>query len=106
VQADGQPLDVLRPGKHTFVNWEQQPTSSIAILTTWPWLEDLYVVLVAANDDGSASLQVFVNPLVSLLWLGGLLFLAGTVIAAWPERARLPRLAPTPPLPREVPVEA
>ena len=63
-------------------------------------------LLRPANDDGSASLQVFVNPLVSLIWLGGALFLLGTIIAAWPERTRLPAPAAAP-LPREaVPIEA
>ncbi len=106
VQADGALLDVIRPGKHTYVNWEQQPTSSISITTTWPWLEDLYVVLVSPNADGSASLQVFVNPLVSLIWLGGVLFLLGTVIAAWPERPRLGTPRPLVSRPQAVAVEA
>jgi cytochrome c-type biogenesis protein CcmF len=107
VQVNGQTLAELQPSKRVFVNWEQQPTSGIAIRTTWPWLEDLYLVLVSANTDGSASLQVFVNPLVSLLWLGGALFLLGTLISAWPERARLaaPRPLPATPAP-PVPVEA
>ena len=65
--------------------------------------DDLYVLLVdwePATASG-ATFKVFVNPLVNWLWLGSFLFLAGIMIAAWPEkekervvvpvRARLPQ---------------
>jgi cytochrome c-type biogenesis protein CcmF len=48
---------------------------------------DLYIVLV--NWEGvstaSAPLKVYYNPLVSWLWLGGFVFIFGTLIAAWPD---------------------
>ena len=50
--------------------------------------DDLYVLLVdwePASPTG-ATFKIYVNPLVNWLWLGSLLFLAGIVIAAWPER--------------------
>jgi cytochrome c-type biogenesis protein CcmF len=50
--------------------------------------DDLYVLLVdwePATATG-ATFKVFVNPLVNWLWLGSFLFLAGVIIAAWPER--------------------
>ena len=50
--------------------------------------DDLYVLLVdwePASASG-ATFKIYVNPLVNWLWLGSLLFLAGIVIAAWPER--------------------
>jgi cytochrome c-type biogenesis protein CcmF len=37
-----------------------------------------------------ATFKVFVNPLVSWLWMGGLVMVLGTLIAIWPER-RAPR---------------
>jgi cytochrome c-type biogenesis protein CcmF len=33
-----------------------------------------------------ATFKIYVNPLVNWLWLGSLLFLAGIVIAAWPDK--------------------
>ena len=50
--------------------------------------DDLYILLIdwePASASG-ATFKVFVNPLVNWLWLGSLLFLAGIIIAAWPEK--------------------
>jgi cytochrome c-type biogenesis protein CcmF len=50
--------------------------------------DDLYVLLIdwePASTTG-ATFKVFVNPLVNWLWLGSFLFLAGVIIAAWPEK--------------------
>ena len=49
--------------------------------------DDLYVLLIdwePASTTG-ATFKVFVNPLVNWLWLGSFIFLAGIIIAAWPE---------------------
>jgi cytochrome c-type biogenesis protein CcmF len=54
--------------------------------------EDLYVVLSSIGEDGRATIQAFVNPLVTWIWIGGGLMLAGTAIAFWPDR-RAQRLA-------------
>jgi cytochrome c-type biogenesis protein CcmF len=49
--------------------------------------EDLYVTLLGYDPDtGSATLRVFVNPLVGWIWLGGAIVALGAVFAAWPER--------------------
>jgi cytochrome c-type biogenesis protein CcmF len=54
-----------------------------------------------------ATFRVFVNPLVSLIWVGGAIFLAGTLICVWPVGVRRPVLAPTPrPVPEGVQVGA
>ena len=50
--------------------------------------EDLYVVLAGLDADGLAAFQVLINPLVVWLWIGGLVLLLGTLIAAWPARKR------------------
>ena len=50
--------------------------------------DDLYVLLIdwePASTSG-ATFKVFVNPLVNWLWLGSFIFLAGIIIAAWPEK--------------------
>jgi cytochrome c-type biogenesis protein CcmF len=50
--------------------------------------EDLYVLLGGWESDGSlATFKVFLNPLVNWLWLGGLMFIFGTLVAAWPDAA-------------------
>jgi cytochrome c-type biogenesis protein CcmF len=50
--------------------------------------DDLYILLVdwePATASG-ATFKIYVNPLVNWLWFGSFLFLAGVIIAAWPEK--------------------
>jgi cytochrome c-type biogenesis protein CcmF len=81
----GERLATLEPDRRVYRNWEQQPVSGIAIHTTWPWLDDVYVVLTEADTANRATFHVFINPLVVCIWAGGWLFLLGTLVAAWPE---------------------
>jgi cytochrome c-type biogenesis protein CcmF len=37
-------------------------------------------------DDAAATFRVIVNPLVTWIWIGGLIALAGALIAIWPAR--------------------
>ena len=76
----------LLPYRKFYRNWEQTPASHIEIVTVVPWLEDLYVFLTGWTADGSATIHVFVNPLVSFVWLGAAVALSGGVLAAWPAR--------------------
>ena len=52
--------------------------------------EDLYVILGAADDEQNATFQVYVNPMVSWLWLGGVILVLGTGLAImpWPRVSR------------------
>ncbi len=38
------------------------------------------------SDNGAATFRVIVNPLVTWMWIGGLIALAGALIAIWPGR--------------------
>jgi len=38
------------------------------------------------SDDAPATFRVIVNPLVIWMWIGGLIALAGALIAVWPAR--------------------
>jgi len=60
------------------------------------WEDDLYVLLVDWQpvSAAGATFKVYHNPLVNFLWLGGLVFILGTLVAAWPERER--EFVPTP----------
>jgi cytochrome c-type biogenesis protein CcmF len=46
------------------------------------------------REDSAATFRVIVNPLVTWMWIGGLIALAGALIAIWP--ARRSRRAPAP----------
>jgi cytochrome c-type biogenesis protein CcmF len=50
------------------------------------------------TDDAPATFRVIVNPLVTWMWIGGLIALAGALIALWPARRTRRSLAADPEL--------
>ena len=96
VRRGDEPAAHLTPSRRIHGGWENQPTSDVAIHTTIPALDDLYVLLDDWEPDGSvASFRILVNPLVPLLWAGGMLYFIGVLVIAWPVAAlpRAPALA-------------
>ena len=87
VSRDGHKLDDIYPGSRIFPGFEGQPTSKVSITTYG--LQDVYVFLAGYDGTKSASLNVFINPLVSLVWLGGILMLMGGIFCWWPERRKM-----------------
>jgi cytochrome c-type biogenesis protein CcmF len=83
VEEGNELLGTLGTDKRFYRGFERQPATSVGIRTS-P-IDDLYVVLAGWEDDGSASLLVFVNPMVIWIWLGGIVAVAGGLIAMWPE---------------------
>jgi cytochrome c-type biogenesis protein CcmF len=74
----------IRPGKSVWARDDKNPTSDIVIRST-PF-EDLYVVLGDwTPDQTAATLLLFVNPMVTWLWFGGIIVVLGTVVTAWPH---------------------
>jgi cytochrome c-type biogenesis protein CcmF len=49
-------------------------------------------------DDSAATFRVIVNPLVTWMWVGGLIALAGALVGLWPARRRRRSLAVDPEL--------
>jgi cytochrome c-type biogenesis protein CcmF len=45
------------------------------------------------SDDGPTNFRVIVDPLVTWIWIGGLIALSGALIAVWPARSPRRRLA-------------
>ncbi|MGZ6300429.1 MAG: heme lyase CcmF/NrfE family subunit, partial [Candidatus Limnocylindria bacterium] len=75
----------LEPSRATYAGLGGQSLTHVAISTT-P-VADVYVVLVGTNPDGSASFQVFVNPLVTWIWAGGAIIILGVVLGNVGERS-------------------
>jgi cytochrome c-type biogenesis protein CcmF len=78
----------IRPAKQFFDNFPQQPSTRVGLRST-PF-EDLYIVLGGWEGDGPTarvSVALFVNPLVSWIWTGGVLLLFGTAVTLWPTPA-------------------
>jgi cytochrome c-type biogenesis protein CcmF len=80
----------------------QQPMTIPGVRSTME--DDFYVLLVDWQPvtTQSATFKIYHNPLVNWVWTGGLIFILGTLIAAWPdkdpemaiERVRQPRMEP------------
>jgi cytochrome c-type biogenesis protein CcmF len=85
VTKNGQPIGDVYPTRHFFKSSQQANT--IPFIKSF-LLEDLYVVY--AGHEGSNNLPVInvhVNPLVSWLWVGWLMVIAGTLLALVPSEA-------------------
>lgn len=56
--------------------------------------DDFYVILVDWQSSAQGiTFKVYHNPLVNWLWVGGLVFILGTLVAAWPDREAEPTRA-------------
>jgi len=82
VSKNGQPVGELHPQNYYF--YESQQTMTQPGLRTTPE-DDLYVDLVDGTPGGPATFKVFRNPLVLWLWMGAVVFILGTLVAAWPQ---------------------
>jgi cytochrome c-type biogenesis protein CcmF len=86
-----EPLGVMVPERRIY--WlEQQPASVPSVHSTLR--EDLYVILTAIEADGSATLKIYRNPLVNWIWIGGAIFVLGSVAVMWPHPTRGPESRP------------
>lgn len=81
----------LEPSRGVYAGLGGQALTHVAITTTPA--ADVYVVLAGTNDDGSASFRVFVNPLVSWIWGGGLVLILGVVLGNAGAAGAVPELA-------------
>ena len=50
---------------------------------------DVYVLLIAGGSQ-QATFRIYINPLVNLVWWGGIILIIGTAIAAYPKVAPAP----------------
>jgi cytochrome c-type biogenesis protein CcmF len=81
------PVGVMVPEKRRY--WlEEQPASIPSVHSTLR--EDLYVILTEIEADGSATLKIYRNPLVNWIWIGGAVFVLGTLAVMWPHPTRSP----------------
>lgn len=67
--------------------WEAQQSMTIpGVRSTME--DDFYMLLVdwEAISSSGVTFKVFHNPLINWLWMGGLVFILGTMVAAWPDK--------------------
>jgi cytochrome c-type biogenesis protein CcmF len=90
----------LEPARATYSGLGGQSLTHVAISSS-P-IADVYVVLTGIGSDGSASFRIFVNPLVSWIWAGGVIIILGVLLGNLGEKrlvlepvgARKPRTVP------------
>ena len=84
----GEKVAVMYPERRFYIASEQ-PSTEPSIRSTLR--EDLYVVYAGTSPDGTrAVLQVYLNPLVMWVWLGGIIMGLGTMIALLPNKRSAP----------------
>jgi cytochrome c-type biogenesis protein CcmF len=84
VSSGGRKIAELSPEKRFYPNSEQS-TSEVRMHHT-P-LEDVYVVFANVKEETQkAVIQVWINPLVTWVWLGGYVLGIGTIITVLPNR--------------------
>ena len=82
----GQEIAHLRPRRDYFPNPDGMETMTIA--GSHSTVEnDFYVILVGWEpvEQNAATFKVYINPLINLIWWGGVILMFGTLIAAWPK---------------------
>jgi cytochrome c-type biogenesis protein CcmF len=84
-------LGTLQAGKNAYTI-EQQVSNEVGIRSDRLTGEDLFVIAEQIDPDGAVYFRVFVKPLVNLIWVAGLVFLLGSVIALWPDAREQRRL--------------
>ncbi len=91
VTKGDQVIGTLDSNRH-FYFASQQPMTIPAIHTTLA--RDLYVNFRSYDPEtGLAAFEAFLNPMVAWVWIGGVIFIAGTIVAAWPDWREERRLA-------------
>lgn len=95
VYKDDRYVEELHPRRDYYYE-SQQPVTIPGVRSTW--VDDLYVLLVDWQPISAqgATFKIFHNPLVNWLWIGGIVFILGTMVAAWPtRRSKMPSKHPS-----------
>ena len=90
----GKKVANLYPEKRLYkAGQEKQPTTEVSIYSSAK--NDVYVVFQGGTRDGKkAIIQVFYNPLTMWVWIGGIVLVAGTLIALLPNKKTILRRRP------------
>ena len=83
VYRDNKRVWTARPEKE-FYKGQNQQVSEVDVLSSI--VEDVYLILADFREDESATIKVYVNPMVSWIWTGGWVIAFGTMVCMWPDR--------------------
>ncbi|MGH9658100.1 MAG: cytochrome c-type biogenesis CcmF C-terminal domain-containing protein, partial [Bryobacteraceae bacterium] len=85
VTKNGESLGTLTPERQLY-KAKREPIGRVAIRRRLN--EDLYLNF-ASTDGDKAVIQAYIFPLVAWIWIGGLVLVAGTLIALVPSKVKL-----------------
>ena len=92
LSLSGRAGGMLKTGVYDYDN--QGLAKAVGIHTNWLRAEDLYVIYNEFDKQTNAiDFIVLVKPLVNLIWLAGFVFVAGSLVAIWPDAREQRRLA-------------
>ena len=79
VLRHSEPIAQIRP------RIDDYPQMPMTIAGAHSTLENDFYALLIRGDRQRATFRIYINPLVNLVWWGGLLLILGTVVAAYPK---------------------
>ena len=83
IYQQGQLVDTILP-ETRFYKTSEQPTTEVALRSTLK--EDLYVVFSGMNQNSKTVFRAYLFPLVAWIWIGGVVFVLGTLICLMPSK--------------------
>jgi cytochrome c-type biogenesis protein CcmF len=87
VTKNGEPLGTLEPEKRFYLA-SKQGTSEVGVRARLN--EDLYLNFGGMSDDNQrAVIQAYVLPLVTWIWIGGLVLIGGTLVCLVPSKIKM-----------------
>jgi cytochrome c-type biogenesis protein CcmF len=92
LEYQGKRIGVVAAGKNHY-NVEQFFSNAVGLHTDWLRAEDVMLIGDQFDKDGSVFLKIAVNPLIDLIWIAGIVFLFGSVVAMWPDAREQRQLA-------------
>jgi cytochrome c-type biogenesis protein CcmF len=85
VFKSGQYIERLSPAKFIYKKQPDSPTTEVAI--GHGVRDDVYIIVGTINPSNKniASFNFHINPLVSWIWFGCMVLIAGSVVCMWPQ---------------------
>jgi cytochrome c-type biogenesis protein CcmF len=85
VYDDGRYVGQFYPRTELYTRTNQPMTIPDARATI---SEDFYMLMInwEPTSADAATFRIYLNPLINWVWAGGIIFILGTLIAAWPDR--------------------
>jgi cytochrome c-type biogenesis protein CcmF len=91
VYKNGKIVDHIRPRRDIFYTLDQQtgqmtPSTNMSIPGSYRTLAGDFYVRIEHWDGNAVTFRAYWNPLINFVWLGGLILIAGSLVALWPSQ--------------------